>query len=203
MPSPVYSKGTIGNLIGGTTGQSVAHGSTFAVFLDLSACIEGQVVCEVDTGATAPTTGTTFSAYKVYAAGSSPNTTIASAVSAGATSLPVVSTTGMHQNQKIFLQQTSAQVGEIVIITGSVSGSPITISATINSYSSGDSVYLISQTATTTTTPGGASSTFSATTDYSSAIFLGTGQWAIAASNGDSTYAITVTATVDKITGYQ
>ena len=66
MPSPVYSAGTPGNLIGGV---SVAKQTTVAAFLDLSSSIEGQVSCEVTTGASAPTAGTAFSAYKAYAAG--------------------------------------------------------------------------------------------------------------------------------------
>ena len=40
-------------------------------------------------------------------------------------------------------------------------------------------------------------------TDYSSVMFLGTGQWAIAANNADATQTVTVTMSVDKLTGYQ
>jgi hypothetical protein len=202
MPSPVYSAGTPGNLVNGI---SVAKGATIAAFLDVSTCIEGQVSCEMTTGTTAPTAGTVFSAYKVY--GNSAANTISASVAAGATSLSFSSSAGLHNGQKILLQQaTSTKLGELVTITGSISGTgpyTVPVSATINSYSVGDAVYLIDQIATATATPSSTTGTWAASTDYSTALFLGTSQWAIAANNTDSAQTVTVTASVDKITAYQ
>src|SRR5690349_14433453 len=118
MPAPVYSAGTVGNVINNV---SVAHGATVSAFLDLSAAIEGQVNCEVATGATAPTAGTTFSAYRAYAAGGSPPITLSASVTLGATSISVSSSTGLHQGQNIALQQVSgSKLGEVVSITGAI-----------------------------------------------------------------------------------
>lgn len=203
MPSPVYSPGAPGNLINGVT---AAHGATIAAFLDLSAAFEGQVVCEIATGATAPTAGTTFGAYKVY--GNPAANTLTGSVAAGSTSISCSSNSGLHPNQKILLQQASgSKLGEVVTVgSGGVTGSgpyTVPVSATINSYSTGDAVYLMSQSPTAMVTPAGSSSTWSASSDYSGAFFLGTGQWAVAAGNADATQAVTVTVSVDKITAYQ
>jgi hypothetical protein len=202
MPSPVYSAGAPGNLINGV---SVAKGSTIAAFLDLSNIFEGQVTCEMTTGGTAPTAGTTFSVYKVY--GNSSANTISSASAAGATSITVSGSAGLHVGQKVALQQASgSKLGELVTISGAITGSgPYTmpVTALVNSYSSGDAVYLVGQTATAVVTPSSPSGTWAASTDYSGAMFLGTGQWAIAGNNGDGTQTVTVTVSVDKITAYQ
>lgn len=203
MPSPVYSAGAPGNVI---NGLSVAHGTTIAAFLDLSASFEGQVTCEMTTGSTAPTAGTTFAAYKIY--GNSAVNTLSAAVSSGATSISVTSSAGMHANQKVLLQQAGgSKLGEIVTIgTAAITGSgpyTVPISATINAYSSGDDVYLVAQAATAVVTPASPSSTWAATSDYSGAMILGTSQWAIAANNTDGAQAVTVTVSVDKITAYQ
>src|SRR5579885_1110256 len=150
MPAPVYSAGTYGNVINSVT---AAAGKTIAAFLDLSTAIEGQVNCEVVTGGTAPTAGTAFSAYRAYAAGGSPPITLSAAALAGATSISVSSATGLHVGQNIALQQAGgSKLGEIVSISA-VSGTTVTISATINSYGTGDAVYLMSQTAVTGATP--------------------------------------------------
>lgn len=210
MPSPVYSAGSPGNLIPAT---SVAKGTVLAAFLDLSTCIEGQISCEMTTGGTAPTVGTTFSAYKVY--GNSAANTLSASVTANtaSTSLTVSSNAGLHQGQVILIQQaTGSKLGELVTISGAITGSgPYTVpitgkgtnSGTINSYLSGDGVYLIDQTATVAVTPSTSAGTWAANSDYSSAIFLGTAQWAIAANNADAAQAVTVTVSLDKITAYQ
>jgi hypothetical protein len=205
MPSPVYSAGSPGNLI---SGVSVAKGTTIAAFLDLSTCIEGQVSCEMTTGTTAPTAGTVFSAYKVY--GNATANTLSGSVAAGATSISISSSAGLHAGQKILLQQTNSaetsRLGEIVTISAAITGSgpyTVPISATINSYDAGDALYLIDQVATATVNPSSTSGTWAASTDYSSALFLSTSQWAIAANNTDATQTITVTMSVDKITAYE
>lgn len=199
MPSPVYSAGAPGNLINGV---SVAEGTTVAAFLDLSTAYEGQVVCEMTTGATAPGTATTFSAYKVY--GNQTPVTLSAAASAGATSISVSSAAGIHAGQNIVLQQAGgSKLGEIVTVTN-VGGTTLTLkSGTINAYSSGDGVYLITQNAVVPVAPQNPAGGLSPSTDYSALMVLGTGQWAIAAANGDPAQAVTVTVSVDKITAYQ
>ena len=75
-------------------------------------------------------------------------------------------------------------------------------SGTLYSYLTGDAVYLIAQTSTYLVAPSTASGTWAANADYSLPMFLGTGQWAFAAGNGDASYAVTVNVSVDRITGY-
>ena len=199
MPSPVYAAGTYGNVISGVT---AAAGKTIAAFLDLSSAIEGQVTCEVVTGATAPTAGTAFAAYRAYAAGGSPPITLSAAASAGATSITVSSATGLHVGQNIALQQAAgSKLGEVVAISA-ISGTTVTISATINSYSVGDGVYLMSQIAVNGVMPASPTGTWAANKDYSAPMYLGTGQYIIAAANTDSTQSVTVSTTVDKVTSY-
>lgn len=199
MPAPVYSAGTFGNLINGV---SVAKGATIAAFLDLSSAIQGQVNCEVVTGASAPTVGTTFSAYRAYAAGSNPPITLSASVAAAGTSLSVSSATGLHLGQAIALQQAGgSKLGEVVTISA-ISGTTVTVSATINAYGSGDGVYLIGQTPVTSVEPASPTSTWAANEDYSAPLYLTTGQYVIAANNGDAAQTVTVAATVDKVTSY-
>jgi hypothetical protein len=213
MPSPVFSAASNpGNVIGGV---SVTKGATIAAFLDLSTCVEGQLDCAIATGTSAPTTGTTFSAYHVYAAGGSPPLTLTGAVTAGATSIPVNASGNLaylHAGEQFaIVSQNAPHAGEIVTLSTAPSGTgaqSLTVAGTasgggtVNGYSTGDYIYLISQTATFTTTPASSTGTWAASKDYSSALFLSCGQWIIAASNGDATYAITVTITEDKITGF-
>lgn len=198
MPSPVYSAGAPGNLINGV---SVAKGTTVAAFLDLSAAYEGQVVCEMTTGATAPTAATTFSIYKVY--GNATPVTLSAAAILGATSVSVSSAAGINVGQNIVLQQASgSKLGEVVTVSG-VSGTTLTLKAgTINAYSSGDSVYLIAQNAVIPVAPQNPSGGWTASTDYSAPVTLGTGQYVVAAANGDAAQAVTVTVSVDKVVAY-
>jgi hypothetical protein len=208
MPAPVYSAGTPGNVINGV---SVAKGANVAAFLDLSTVIEGQVNCEVVTG-TVPTAGTVFSAYKAYAAGAAAPITLSSAVAAGATSLSVASMIGLSVGQNIALWHGSAPtVGEIVTVTAITGTGPYTLTITGNgtgggsiySYSSGDGVYLIGQTAAFSVMPSGPTGTWAANKDYSAPMFLGTGQWIIAANNTDAAQTVMVNATCDRITSVQ
>ncbi len=127
MAAPVYSAGTPGNLINGVT---VTHGAAaIAAFLDLSTSIEGQLTCEVITGSNAPTSISTVSAYKAYAAGASAPITFSAPATAGATSLSVSSKTGLSVGQTVCLQQASgSKLGELSKITAiSGSSSPYTL----------------------------------------------------------------------------
>ncbi len=204
MPAPVYAAGTVGNVI---NGASVAKQTTIAAFLDLSTAIEGQVNCEVTTGTGAPTAGTTFSAYRAYAAGASAPITLTAGAAAGATSITVGSASGLHQGQNIALQQaTGLKLGEVASITGAITGTGpyvVPVSPTINSYSIGDGVYLMSQTAIVSITPSSPTGAFAASKDYSAPMYLGTGQYILAANNADTTQTVTVTATCDKVTSFQ
>ena len=198
MPSPVYSAGTPGNLIGGV---SVAKQTTVAAFLDLSSCIEGQVSCEVTTGTGAPTAGTAFSAYKAYAIGAAAPIAVSS--NANSTTLVVSNTTGLHVGQSFAIQQAGgSKLGEIATISAISSTTLTLVAALINTYASGDNVYLINQTATFSVTPASSAGTWAINKDYSASMFLGAGQWVIAANNTDGTQTVTVTVTSDKITGF-
>lgn len=200
MPSPVYAPGGPGNLINGVP---VAAARTIAAFLDLSACFEGQVTCEVVTRATPPSTGTVFSAYKVY--GNATPNTIQGPVSAGATSISLNSKAGINPNQKIALQQAGgSKLGEVVTVgTAAITGTgpyTVPVSNTINSYSVNDPAYLVAQQASAAAAPASPSGSWAATTDYSAPLTLPAGQWVVAANNTDGTYSVTVSASVDKIT---
>jgi hypothetical protein len=211
MPAPVYSSGAYGNLINAV---SVTHGTTIAAFLDLSAAIEGQVNCEVVTGASPPTAGTAFSAYRAYGINTGTSTPTAP-FTQGATTAPATSLTltavaagaggGLHAGQKIALQQASgSKLGEVVTISA-VSGSgpyTVTVSATINSYSSGDYAYLMGQTTVASVTPASTAGTWAASTDYSAPLYLGTGIYVLAAANADGTNNVTASASMDKITSF-
>lgn len=204
MPSPVYSAGTPGNLISGLT---IAKSTTVAAFLDLSTCVEGQVTCEVATGATAPTAATTFGAYKAYAAGPSAPITLTGTVNAGAASLPLSGVAGLHQNQKVALIAAATGQGEVVTITGAPSGAgaqSLGCTTTLNAYSANDKVYLMSRAASSSVSPSDpANQGWSASTDYSGELFLGPAQWIIGISNTDTAQSVTVSLTVDKITAIQ
>jgi hypothetical protein len=207
MASPVYSTGTPGNLISAVT---VTHGVTNAVaaFLDLSTDVEGQVTVEVITPSPSPTAIATFSAYKAYAAGgSAPITLTANAVS-GQTSVSLSSKSGLSVGQKVCLQQASgSKLGEIVTVS-SVTGSssPYTLTTTVNlvnSYSTGDGLYYMSQTAVYATQPSSSTGTYGASSEYSAEMLLGPGQYVIGVVNGDASYNFTTNVTVDKITAIQ
>lgn len=202
MSKPTMALGTPGNL---ANNVAVAHGATIAAFLDLSQVWEGQVVVEMTTGGTPPTVGTTFGAYKVY--GNQSQNTLSSAVgSAGATSISVASSAGLHVGQKIALVAAGSKVGEVVTITGAITGTgpySVPVSATINTYAIGDYVLLIAQAPTYSETPASITGTFAASTDYSAPMALGTSQWVIAANNADSAQSVTVSMSYDEVTQYQ
>ena len=208
MAAPVYSAGTPGNLINGVT---VTHGaSAIAAFLDLSTSIEGQVTCEVVTAATTPTVVTTFSAYKAYAAGATPPASLLASATAGSTSLSVSNKTGFFVGQSICLQQhVSGSLGElskITAITGSSSPYTVTVSTgLLNTYSSGDYVYLMAQTASFVVAPSSSTGTYTASTvaDYSAELFLSPAQWIIAVQNGDGANNVIANITYDRITAIQ
>jgi hypothetical protein len=206
MASPVYSAGTPGNLINGVT---VTFGkAAIAAFLDLSTSVEGQITCEVVTGSSAPSIVTVFSVFKAYAAGSSPPATLTASAPTGTASLSVSSKTGLSVGQTICLQQhVSGNLGELAKITGITgSSAPYTITMAtgiLNTYSTGDYIYLMAQSATFVSSPSSSTGTYVSGSDYSSEIFLGPAQWIVAALNSDGAYNVTANVTYDRITSFQ
>lgn len=199
MPTPNYSLGTPGGVLSAVTAPKA---STIAALLDLSAALEGKLTCQVDTGATAPTAATTFSAYSIY--GDSSTNTLTSPVSVGATSIAVNSATAMGPGQKIALIAASTGKGEIVSITGAITGTgpyTVPVSGTVYSYLSTDHVYLIAQSTTYAISPMAATPV--ASQDYSGLLTVGTGQWILGINNTDTTEAVTVTVSLDKFLGFQ
>src|SRR5579883_24853 len=173
MAAPVYSAGTVGNLINAV---SIAAGGSkdAAAFYDGSTVVETQLTLELITGSTAPSKQTTFNIYKVYAAGSSAPLTFASSASAGATTITLNSAGSLQKGMQFLIQQASgSKLGEVVTVS-SIAGAAITLAAgTINAYSTNDLAYYIAQTATFTAAPASSSGSWSASSDYSVAVFLG------------------------------
>lgn len=221
MPSPTFTPGTVGNVINAV---SVPKGATIAAFLPCSTDISAYVDCQVITGGTAPTAGTAFSAYRaIDCAATTPFApmTLSAAVTAGtaSTSLSVADVVsgahgGLHPTQMIALVKAGAapQNGEIVAVgTAGVSGSgPFTVpvtggganGGTLNSYASGDYVFLIGQRAVASATPSGPAATWAANSYYSAPLELGSGQYVLAASNADAAQAVTASATADLVPSY-
>jgi hypothetical protein len=191
MAAPTYSAGSYGCVINAV---SVTHGSNTAALVDLSTKLGGALLCKILTAATAITTATTFSLYRITCATASGNTTLSGNASAGATSLTVNSATGISKNCIIAVVTAGGLVGEIVTVSN-VSGTTLTVTATINAYSTNDLVFLIEQTATATCAPGGS---WAANTEYSQSLYPPAAfLWIIAAKNADSTQSVTVTVNLD------
>ncbi len=192
MAAPTYSAGSYGGVINAV---SVAHGANSAALVDLSTKLGGALLCKILTAASAITTATTFSAYRISGATASGNTTLSAGASGGATSLSVNSATGIGKNTVIAVVTASGLVGELVTVTN-VSGSTLTVNATINAYSTNDLVFLIEQTPSGGSVAPGlswAANTEYSTTIYPPAAFL----WILAAKNGDGSNSVTVTVTLD------
>ena len=204
MPVPVPTLGTPGNAL---SVASVPKGATVCCFVDLKGTWEGQLVCEMWTGATPPTAGTVFSAYKSY--GNSTPNKLAGAPAANATTISVQSSTGLHQGQQIAVVAAATSVGEVVKISGPVTGTSLTITGTgstgglLNSYLINDLVYPICQTATSPTVqPASPTGTWAANSDYSLPMTLGVGQWVVAAANTDATATVGVAVSKDTVDNY-
>jgi hypothetical protein len=192
MAAPTYSAGTYGGVI---SAVSVAHGATTAALVDLTTKMDGALLCKILTGTSPITVATTFKLYRITCAtAAASNTTLSASASAGATSLSVNSATGISKNCVIAVVTASGLVGEIVTVS-TVSGTTLTVTATINAYSTNDLVFLIEQTPTTTVQPG---TSWSANTEYSVSIYPPLSMlWIIAAANGDSSNSVTVTVNLD------
>ncbi len=192
MAAPTYSAGSYGGVI---NALSVAHGANTAALVDLSTKVGGALLCKILTGSSAITAAVTFGLYRVTAATASGNTTLSAGPSSGATSISVTSATGISKNCVIAVVTASGLVGELVTVSN-ISGTTLTVSALINSYSTNDLVFLIEQTASGGTVAPGSS--WAASTEYSTTIYPPAAWlWIIAAKNGDATNAATVTVNLD------
>lgn len=199
MAAPTYSAGTPGNVI---NSAALAAGKNAAAVVDLSTVVGGALHCKMTTGGTAPTTGTTFSCYRVYGATAAGNTSLSAAAAAGATSLSVGSAVGISVGQKVAVVTAAGLVGEVVTVS-SVSGTTLTLgSGTIDSYSTGDLVFLIEQTASGGTVAPGSS--WAASTSYSTSIYPPAAWvWIVQAVNGDAAQSVTVSVTLDRNPTFQ
>ena len=199
MPQPVYALGAPGGVLNAV---SVAKSTTIAAFIDVSSYFKSDLVCQVDTTATAPTAGTSFSAYSVY--GNATTNTLSSAVVVGATSISVASKTAIEPNQKIALIAAATGVGEVVTVTAAPTGTgpyTVAISATLNAYATSDHVYLMAQTTSLTVSP--MTVTPVASTDYSLPLLLETGQWVLGINNADTAQPVSVTVSRNDLQKYQ
>ncbi len=192
MAAPTYSQGTYGGIINAV---SVAHGTNIAALIDLTLKLGGALLCKFLTGSSAITAALNFKLYRVTCAlAGTPNTTLTSGYSAGATSIAVASVTGVSKNCIIMLSPAAGGLGEIVTVSN-ISALTLTVSATVNAYSSGDYVFLLEQTSTISIAPG---SSWAASTEYSQSIYPPAAWlWCLQAQNTDSTNAVTVTANLD------
>jgi hypothetical protein len=202
MAAPTYSAGALGNVINnvplGAGGQKNA-----AALVDLSTVLGGALHCQMTTGSTAPTAATTFRCFRAYAStAAAPSTTLSAGASGGATSLSVNSASGINKGQQIAIVTAAGLVGEIVTVS-SISGQTLTLSAgTINSYSTGDLVFLIEQTASGGTVAPGSS--WAANTTYSTTIYPPSAWlWIVQALNADTAQAVNVSVTLDKNPSFQ
>lgn len=194
MAAPTYSAGTIGNVL--ASGTSLAHGANIAVLIDLSTKVGGAIGISMSTGGTPPTAATTFALHRVQGATAAGNTTLSAAVTGPASTIDVVSGTGIIAGQSLALISATTGIGEVVT-TSSISGTTVTLTGnTENSYASGDKVFLIEQTAS-----GGSSAPGSGwvlnntygTTLYPPAAWV----WILHAINTDTAEAVSVCATLD------
>lgn len=193
MAAPTYSAGTIGNVLNGV---SLGPGHNAAALIDLSTKVGGKTYAEMMTGTTAPTAATTFSMRATYAATPTvPNTSLAAAATAGATTLSVGSIAGMAAGQLLALIP-SGGPGEVVTVA-STSGTTVTIgTATQAAYAVGTAVFLVEA------SPSGGllapgqnwapNSTYG-TSMYPPAAFL----WVLHVVNGDTVATVNVSATTD------
>jgi len=193
MAAPTYNPGTLGGVF--ASGTSLGASKQLGTLIDLTAAWEGQLHCKMQTGASvSATAGVAWGVYHAYA-----STTITGTVNAGATTIPVASTTGLQVGQAIGLKQAGASVGEIVTISA-ISGSNLTVGATINSYANNDLVYQIEQTESYRVQPGGTNGSYSANSVYSKELYLPQSKYYIKATNQDATNAVTIEATLDTLT---
>ncbi len=193
MAAPTYSAGSLGNVINAIT---VAKGANSAALVDLSTALGGALLCKILTGSAVITAAVTFGCYRVTGATATGKTTLSAGALAGAASLTVGSASGIGKNTVIAVVKAAGLFGELVTVSN-VSGTTLTVSPIINSYSSNDLVFLIEQTPSGGLVAPGAS--WVANTEYSTTIYPPAAWlWIIAAKNTDATNSAIVTVTLDK-----
>ncbi len=201
MPTPSYSLGAPGGVLNAV---SVPKSSTIAAFIDVSSLFKSDLLCQADTGTTAPASGngTSFSAYPV--AGNQTTNMLSTAVAVGATSISVTSRTAINPNQKIALIAAASGVGEVVTVTGAPTGTgpyAVPISATLNAYAANDHAYLMAQTTTLAVNP--MPITPGVSSDYSMQLSVETGQYILAVNNPDTAQPVTATVSRNDLQKYQ
>jgi hypothetical protein len=196
MAAPTYTLGT-----NALNSVSLAPGKNTAALVDLSTVIQGLVWVMFETGTSTPGGGVTFSLRRVIGATAAGNTTLSSGVSAAATSISVGSATNITKGRLIALIAAATGVGEIVTVS-TVSGTTITINATVNSYLTNDLVFLVEDFASGGSITPSLNGAWSANTPYDTTLYPPIGVWILHAVNGD-TQTDTVTVLVDKVATIQ
>jgi len=196
MAAPTYSAGTLGN---GINAISLAHGTSIACVIDGTTILAWAAQCQILMGSSAITAAVTFSLYR--AAGqtaAAPQTTLSSSPAGGATSFTVTSATGIGKNCLIAIIPAAGGLGEIATVSN-VSSLTVTVSALTNGYSSGDSVFLLTQTPVTAVSPASSTGTWVASTEYSADIYSPANMlYILGVKNTDGAQSATITVTVDK-----
>lgn len=184
---------TPGNLVAAV---SMAASGNTGFFYDISAYFDANVDVRMTTGAaSAATSGVNINYYNVYA-----TTTTATTITGGTTSIVVASATGFAKGQKIAVVNASTNVGELVTVA-TISGTTITISAPVSSYSGTTNVYLISQTPVLASVIGyNAAAT---NTTYGLCSKIDCSRYFVSVVNTDATNAVTVEISGCARTGVQ
>lgn len=194
MAAPTYSAGSA--LFAAT---SLAAAKNAAVLIDLSTVIQGLVWVQVETGATAPTVGTTFALRRAIGSTATGKTTLSGSAASGQTSIGVNSASNIQKGTTLAILSASTKIGEIVAIS-SISGTTLTASTNlINSYSTSDLVFLVEDTASGGTIIPSNSGAWSASSSYSATLYPPIGVFVLHALNGDGTQTVNITAFNDEV----
>lgn len=196
MSSPVTAAlPTPGNLYAATT---LAASANIGAILDLTAAFQSVVDLRMTTGATAAaTSGASFSCYHVYA-----QTTTTTTITGGSTtSIAVASATGLGAKSKMAIVNPATGIGELLSVTSN-SGTTLTVTAPLNSYSGTTNIYFISQTPEVVGATLG-QNLAAATTTYGEAVVLDTQLWFLSIANLDASNSITVELTSRATTAVQ
>lgn len=192
MSSPVLSFGSIGNVMGGAPGQSVAASGNYGVLLNASSAFQTSFITK-ETSSSAPTSTTTPDNFLFYSYDVA--TSITAAVSAGALSIAVLSASGISIGDYIGLEN------ERVKVTA-VSGNTLTITATQFAHANGAGVYLLKPTPLTLNLQMTAANT-PVDDGLGIPVSIGPGYYFIVFVNNDTANSRTVWATSMQVTAIQ
>lgn len=199
MPAPTYNVNQNYPL----SAVSIAAGKNAAALVDLSTVIQGEVWCQMLSGATPPTAGTTFSLRRVIGAKATGNALLSGTNSSGQTTVNVQTAipSNLTKGHLIALISASTGVGEVCTVTN-ITSLALTVSAVLeNSYANNDLLFLIEQTASGgSVTPG---SSWSANSSYDTTLYPPIGIFILHALNTDGSVAVTVSSVVDTVPSIQ